>query len=260
MTGGGTAERPGHPRTPLWIAMIPPASTVQRICSKPARVHLLRQPARAGEAAHRLGQVGVGLGVAGEGAEQRHDAVEPERVEGRERRPRRLGDLEDRRARPPGLQDPGHLAQAAVEVGEVADAEADGDRVEALAVVGKLERVGPLEADAVGAALGRLLAGEVEHRLGEVAADHVAARGDPAGQLQRQVAGAAADVERRVAGAELGPVGGALAPAVVQAGGHHRVERVVATGDAVEHAVDLAREVGDWRLSLIVSMESGAAR
>ena len=26
----------GHPRTPLWIAMIPPASTVQRIRSSPA--------------------------------------------------------------------------------------------------------------------------------------------------------------------------------------------------------------------------------
>src|SRR3954471_24270151 len=109
-------------------------------------VHLLGQTARAGEAADRLGQVGVGLRVAGEGAEQGHDAVEPERVEERERRPGRLGDLEDDEAAA-GLQHPRHLPQAAVEGGEVADAEADGGSVEALAVVGQLERIGPLEAD-----------------------------------------------------------------------------------------------------------------
>ena len=225
VTGGGTAEWRVTRRTPLWIAMIPPARTVQRIRSRPARVHLLRQAARGGEAAHRLGQVGVGLGVAGERAEQRHDAVEPERVEGRERRPGRLGDLEDHQA-PAGPQDPGHLAQAAVEVGEVAHAEADRDRVEAAGVVGKAERVGPLEADRrrrrAAAAFSR-----ARSSIGSEKSQPTTwpAGRDPAGQLERQVAGAAADVEGRVARAQLGPVGGALAPAVVQAGGHHRVEQ-----------------------------------
>ena len=72
----------------------------------------------------------------------------------------------------------------------------------------------------------------------------MAARRDPAGELESQIAGAAADVERGVARPQLGAVGGALAPAMVQAGGHHRIEQVVAPGDPVEHTVDLPREVG----------------
>ena len=54
----------GHPRTPLWIAMIPPASTVQRIRSSPAASIISARRGGRGEAAHRLGQVGVGLGLA----------------------------------------------------------------------------------------------------------------------------------------------------------------------------------------------------
>ena len=45
-------------------------------------------------------------------------------------------------------------------------------------------------------------------------------------------------------GPSRGPVGGAFAPAVVEAGAHQRVEQVVARRDPVEHAVDLLRELG----------------
>ena len=170
----------GHPAMPVWIVTMPPARIVYRIPSRPAaRSILSARPRGAGEGADRLGQVGVGLGVVGDAAEDRRDAVEPERVEGREGRPLRPGELEHDEAAA-GPQHPRHLAQAAVAVGEVADAEADRDRVEAAGVVGQAERVGPLEADAVGAPAPGLVAGEVEHRLGEVAADHVAAGRDAA--------------------------------------------------------------------------------
>ena len=82
--------------------------------------------------------------VARDRAQQRHDPVEPQGEEGRERRALGLGDLEDHQA-PSGPQDPGQLADAGVEVGEVAHPEADRDRVEGGVVVGQVERVGPLE-------------------------------------------------------------------------------------------------------------------
>ncbi len=122
-------------------------------------------------------------------------------------------------SRPPGSQHPGHLAQAAIEVGEVADAEADGDGVEAAGVVGQAERVGPLEADAAGAAAAAAFSRARSSIGSEKSQPTTWPPGrDPPGELEGEVAGAAADVERGVAGPELGAVGRALAPAVVQAG------------------------------------------
>ncbi len=62
-------------------------------------------------------------------------------------------------------------------------------------------------------------------------------------QLQGHIAGAAGDVERDITWAELGAVGGAVAPAMVHAGGHRRVHQVVDAGDPVEHSPDLAGEL-----------------
>ena len=42
------------------------------------------------------------------------------------------------------------------------------------------------------------------------------------GQREGEVAGPATDVERRIAGAHPGAVGRALAPGLVEAGGHRR--------------------------------------
>ena len=67
-----------------------------------------------------------------------------------------------------------------------------------------------------------LSACQLEHRLREVAADDPPLGTDAAGELEGEVAGAAADVERAVSGRELGAVGGALAPAAVEARGHDR--------------------------------------
>ena len=225
--------------------MMPPARIVQWISAQAAGVEALGEPARIGEAAHRLRQIAVGVAVAGERAEQRHEPVEPEREEGRERRSLRLGDLEDHEP-PARLQYPRQLAQAAVEVGEVANSEADGYRVEGALVIGQLERVGPLEDGDRGgprsAAGDALLAGQVEHPLREVGADHAAGIADAALQLEAQITGAAGDVEGGVAGDEGRLIDRSLTPAVVHAGGHRRVHQVVDPGDPVEHAADLSGE------------------
>ena len=96
-----TSSDGAHPRSaagtaPEWIATMPPASTTYRTSRRPARVHQLRELVRGRKAPHRAGQVGVGLAVAGHGAEQRDDAVEPHREEPLQRRALRRRDLEDR--------------------------------------------------------------------------------------------------------------------------------------------------------------------
>ena len=178
----------------------------------------------AREPLHRRGQVRVRGASRQHLAEQRDDAVEPERVEG-PGEAARLGDLEDRdpAAR---LQHAAELAEREVEVGDVADAEADGCRVEGL--VGERER----EQVALHPVERRLAARAGEHALREVEpGDPVRARleiGD------REVAGAAGRVEHTVAGAH-DRLGGVPAPADVEPGRHHAVHQVVDRRDAVEH-------------------------
>ena len=90
--------------------------------------------------------------------------------------------------------------------------------------------------------LARLLAGRAAQHLGrEVEAGHLAAATDDAGQLEREVAGAAAGVEHRGAAADAGLARGERAPAPVEPGRHDAVHQVVGPGDAVEHALDVGR-------------------
>src|SRR5436190_486304 len=61
----------------------------------------------------------------------------------------------------------------------------------------------------------------------------------PPGLTTREISRAGGHVEQLRARADLGQVDCAPAPAVVQAGGHDRVHRVVRTRDAIEHGLDL---------------------
>src|SRR5438105_2441453 len=98
----------------------------------------------------------------------------------------RARDLED--PEPPARrQNPAELGQASYEIVEVANPEADRDGIERAVREGKLERVSRDPFDRV-----RLLAGTLEHALGEIDACH------PAPQFRvgdRQVPGTAARVE-----------------------------------------------------------------
>ena len=116
-------------RVPEWMAMIPPAVRIQRTSVRPAAAMLDASASGAGEAPHAAREVRVGVGVPGQAAEQRHHAVEPGPEEPRQRRSLRGRDLEHDDP-PAGLRHARHLAQAAVEVGEVARAEAHRHRVE----------------------------------------------------------------------------------------------------------------------------------
>ncbi|MGA2758373.1 MAG: hypothetical protein ABSF58_13570 [Solirubrobacteraceae bacterium] len=102
--------------------------------------------------------------------------------------------------------------------------------------VGQREGVGPFEAQ-----LRRFRARSGEHLLGEVAGHHLAAGGDGARQRDREIAGAGRDVDHPAAWPDRRELHRPLAPAVMQAGRHQRVHRVVRTGDAIEHRSHLAR-------------------
>src|SRR6202035_3427564 len=121
-------------------------------------------------------------------------------------------------------------------------AEADRRRVERVFRVGESHRVGPFEARAYTplASISDLAAGAVEHALGEVAAHHLAAGGDPTRELDREVAGPRRDVEHTAPRADAREVDRTSAPAVMQPCGHRRVHPVVDAGDAVAHRAHLS--------------------
>ena len=127
---------------------------------------------------------------------------------------------------------PRQLAQAAFEVLDVADAEADRRRVEA--PVGERQReqvaVHPLDP-------GRLAPRPVQHPLGEVEPGDRRAR---ALRLDGEVARAAARVEHAIARPH-DRTDGRAPPAPVEARRHQPVHRVVDRRDPVEHRFD-----GGW--------------
>ena len=217
---------------------MPPANSCQRTSSKPARAIARRQLRRLRKALDRRRQVPVRGAVATEQlAQQWHDAIEPEPVEAAQVTGRRDLQDDDATAR---AHHPRHLGDAAVQIADVADAEGDRRTVELVVGERQRERVGLDELDGL-APLRRLRAGTVQHVLREIDADRPPARGDPPRQREREVAGAGAHVERRLARRDVGGGGRGLAPAPIQAGGHHAIEQVVAWRDAVEHRLDLRR-------------------
>ena len=178
----------------------------------------------AGEAAHARREVRVRLPAGQHPPEHGHDAVEPEPEERPEEaaRPR---DLEHGHL-PAGSEDAGQLAQTALQVGEVADAEPDGRRVELAVAERQRERVALHPLDRAG-----LLPRPFEHLLREVEPDDASPA--PLG-LDGEVTGAAARVEHAIPRPhDLRDR--QLAPAPVEPGRHHAVHHVVDGSDAVEH-------------------------
>ena len=122
------------------------------------------------------------------------------------------------------------LAQAALEIVEVAHAEADGHHVEVPVRKGQRERVplNPFDGS-------RLAPCTLEHPLGEVEADHL-----PAATLglDREISGATAGIEHPIARPH-DLARREAAPAPVEPRGHRPVHHVVDRGDAVEHPAHL---------------------
>ena len=95
---GDACERvhaPPRTAVPMWSATIVPPRRRNRTSAKPASPHQRGKVLGRREALHRGGQVGVRVAARQHLAEQRDEAVEPEREE-RAQRAARLRDLEDR--------------------------------------------------------------------------------------------------------------------------------------------------------------------
>ena len=190
--------------------------------------HQLGQLVRAGEAAHARREIGVGLATWKDLARERDQHVEPELVEELQR-PARPRDLEDADA-PARLEHPPQLVEPALEVGDVADAEADRGGVERAVLEGQLEEIAlhPLDR--------RLLPPRaLQHPGREVEPDHLA--GARLAGRDREVARAAAAVEDAIAGRD-DLAHGQAAPALVEPDRHDAVHQVVDRRDPVEHAAD----------------------
>ena len=215
---------------------MPPAVRIQRTSRRPARAIAPPSASGPGKRLHGARQVGVGLGVAGEAPEQRHDAVEPEREERGQRRLRRRRDLEhdDAAAR---AHDARHLGAARAR-GRRSCAPRSRPSRRRRRRRGRAARARCPTPSARRARAG-LRARPLEHPLREVRADT-----SPPGRTRRASSIARSPVpvatsSARLPGPTLREVGRALAPAVVQPGRHDRVHDVVEARDAVEHRADL---------------------
>src|SRR6266852_118959 len=192
------------------------------------------QLSRLGEGLHRLRQVPVRgcLVAAAQANDNRHDATEIETVRAHQQATGRRSEFKDDEA-PTWAKDPQHLAQRSLSVDEVAQAERDGDGVDAAIRLAEPCNVAQAKLD-----MRLALAGQLEHRRREVDADHPAGWSDEREELVRELAGAGAEVERRLALAERRAAGSASAPGAVAVRAEQAVASVVSGGNLVEHLAD----------------------
>ena len=164
-------------------------------------------------------------------------------VEGFEARQARLRELEHQQL-PARLERPAHRAERRGLVGDVAQAEADGDAVEGAVAKRQPLGVGLHTGDIAGEArIEQAVASAGQHRRVDVAQDHEPARADLPRQSRRQIARAACNIEGALPGPQIGKREREALPQPVRAGGHQVVHQVVIVGDRVEHAAHAARFV-----------------
>ena len=217
-------SRPRLRRT--WSATIEPASSRKRTSREARLAHQRGELLGAGEAAHRRGQVRVGGAARQRLPDERHDAVEPEREE-RPSSAARPRDLEDREPAA-GPQHAAELAQRRLEVGEVADAEADRHRVERRRprTAARAGRPAPTRPPATCAAPARASRSEKSSPVTRAAPRaRTASARSPVPQPASSTRSPGRTTDAR----------GEPPPADVEAGRHDAVHRVVDRRDPVEH-------------------------
>ena len=195
-------------------------------------LHQPCQPRRVGKGQHALGQVGVGPGVAAhQCADARQDVAKVHPEQAAEHPPGRRRKFQDDQPSA-GRQHPPELGQAALVVGEVAESEGAGQRLEAGVGVGQLEGVALLEPDIELPGLGLLgpiasicgTKSEAVTRVwGEWRLSSMAKSPVPVATSSSRAGRAAAPRRRRPP------------PASVDAETQHPVEQVVARRDVGEH-------------------------
>src|SRR6266540_35642 len=242
-------------------ARSPPASMAAMNCRRlssamvdgadPARAHLVAdvpeprgaQPfgerLRRGERGHRLWQVRVGFSMFGhraaDGGEHPTEIEEVQRAQRREAGGREL-EHHETGAR---LQDAVRLAQPLIQIGEIADAEADGGPVEGRVRERQVQGVG---GDGRGARGRSLAAAPREPRHDEVRPDDAPPEALGAGERGRQVQRAGTEVEVDAVGSGLPaePRDGGAAPGAVHVQAQQVVQEVVTRRDGGEQAAHVA--------------------
>ena len=250
MSGGGD-----HNFQPECSATTPPVICRNETRRKPAASIIRAKACGLGNLRIELDEVLIGLAVAGHRlADARDDLERIELVERVEPRHVDRGELQAQEAAA-DLEHAVGLGERAVDARHVADAEGDGDAVEALVGVGQFLGIALLEGDGVvEAALDGALGADRQHLGIDVADGDAGVR--PAGlrDAEGDVAGAAGEVEQRERPVPLRRIHGSqqgVLPGAVQAAGHQVVHEVVAAGDGMEDVVDpplLVRE-GNGRIA-----------
>ena len=190
-------EARDHSRQPECSATTPPVIGVKETRRKPAASIIAANCLRLGKFADQLDQILIGLAVAGHRLADRRDDVE--RIQFVERVEARHVDRGKFQAKEPpaGPQHAEAFRQRRVDARHVADAERDRHGIEAL--VGKRQRLGIalLELDrVVAAALGDALAADRQHLVVDVADGRPRAGAAGFDDPQRDVAGAAGQIEQ----------------------------------------------------------------
>ena len=155
--------------------------------------------------------------------------------------------------RPPGLHHARHLGQPALEVGEVARAEADGGGVEAVVGIRELERVAPLPASAPAPSCARARACPRRSRSRSTSPPGATRRASSTARSPVPVATSSA----RSPGRSRARSAARSRQRWCRPGRHDRVHEVVEARDAIEHRADLtllegARRGGGGAHALLV--------
>ncbi|MNQ26416.1 hypothetical protein D3C85_396540 [compost metagenome] len=144
-------------------------------------------------------------------------------------------------------------------MGDVAQAEGDGHAIEMIVRERQLLGVGLDEFDVAGhAAVEQAVATDLEHRFVDVGQHHFAGRADQAGELARQVAGAAGDIQHPVTRAHAGQFDGEALPQTMHAAREQVVHQVVFGRHRMKHFGDFLRLLA-FRYILKTKMRGGFA-
>jgi len=218
--------------------------------------HLFRHGQLRGIMFEGFQNVGVGRGVAAkQPTHQRHGHLQVREIQAAPEGVRRLAKIQHDEPRA-GLGDPEHFVQAAFPAREVPQSVADGDNVEGIVGKRKLLRVALDEFQIRDLRFQMALRGDFEHLGAEIKAGGFRAA---LRKGKRDVAGAAAEVERAVAGLDLRQLDDAAFPEPVQAEALQVVQKIVAAGDAGEEVVDFRGALFAGRVIGVAHADSLAA-
>lgn len=184
--------------------------------------------------------IGIGLGVlAEESAEDGDDDFEVGEVEGSPGFAGGFAEVEDEEFTE-WFRDAVEFAEAACEVGQVAESVGNGDAVEGIIYEGEFQGVSGDPGDGLGWAGGSLL-GVVQHGEAKVDGD-----GGGAGFLEAQgdIAGSGTDIEGEVLGLRCGLLDELVFPVAVEAEALDVVDEVVSFGDGSEEGAHLGGALG----------------